>query len=460
MLTSLTLPLEAEAGCCECGPSFYGPNGVNRYCTTGAYINEEALCLVACQEFGFFDYNNPPSGYPKFSNFCDPQDNCPLPLESCCVKIKASNRVVDKCIENVTLDGCKPEVIPITYEVEYYGTESCQEINCESMIGKVYGGQSTEPEEPAPLVEFKPQVTIPGSIDVGGKSFTINKGQGIIVDGTLLNKYIALVFKWFIWVIGIVAVAYLAFAGMQWLAAAGNPEAINQAKTTIRDTLIGLLLAAGSYVILFNVNPALVSIKTLRVEPIEALTLRPGLLDNLEAQSTAEYYKGLSCPSTSELISGIEFFTTGYYKPGYGDAEGYESFWCNIAMQCSCPNGLESNPTCSAPGGTWRPCKFFSDTTPYCNQTSPPPKVPQAWHTAAVSSCLSKGTVFKVFGSNQPGVDTAVWVAEDGGGWIKGRRIDLFFGTGHEAYSQAVRNTGEVIIKVCPGNDPANCPSS
>lgn len=147
-----------------------------------------------------------------------------------------------------------------------------------NLINFLYGTTSTLDEvitESKP-VDFVPQVTIPGSIDVGGKTFTINQGQGITVDGSLLSKYIALLFNWLIGAIGVVTVAYLAFGGMQWLAAAGNASGINKAKETIRDSLIGMLLVAGSYTMLYVINPNLVGFKTLVVSNIDAVKLYGG----------------------------------------------------------------------------------------------------------------------------------------------------------------------------------------
>jgi 3D (Asp-Asp-Asp) domain-containing protein len=170
----------------------------------------------------------------------------------------------------------------------------------------------------------------------------------------------------------------------------------------------------------------------------------------------------MGCPTAEELRDGVTFFTTGYYKPAYGEKQGYESFECNIGMQCNCPNGDDRQPekSCSAAGGSWRPCTPFPQGTEYCNQTSPPPVTPQAFHTAAVSSCISKGAVFKVFGSGLAEANQAVWYAEDGGAWIKGRRIDLFTGEGAAAYNKATSAGGEVTVKLCPGNNPSQCPTN
>ncbi|MFZ5390862.1 MAG: 3D domain-containing protein, partial [Patescibacteria group bacterium] len=191
----------------------------------------------------------------------------------------------------------------------------------------------------------------------------------------------------------------------------------------------------------------------------ESFSVRPALLENPNLQTTSDAYKTQNCPSVSELAAGVKFFITGYYKPAYGDKEKYQSFECNVAMQCSCPEppGRSNEYSCKTAGNkTWRPCNNFDSSKSYCNKTSTGVE-PTAWQTAATSSCLPKGTVFKVFGSKLPTVNSKVWVAEDSGGWITGRRVDLFTGQGSDAYKQAVDLTGEVMIKVCPNNDKTKC---
>ena len=117
-------------------------------------------------------------------------------------------------------------------------------------------------------VEFVPSVTIPEQIQFGGKTFSVNKGQGIKVDGWLLAKYIALLFKWLLGAVGVVAVAFVAYGGILWLTAFGNAEAINKARKTIFDALVGVVLVLTSFVLLNQVNEKLVVFKSLDVKPV------------------------------------------------------------------------------------------------------------------------------------------------------------------------------------------------
>jgi 3D (Asp-Asp-Asp) domain-containing protein len=346
-----------------------------------------------------------------------------------------------------------------------------------------------EQEQKLKIPDFKfiPQVTIPGSLVIGGKTFTIKKGEGITVTNDTAAQYFALFYRFFVAALAVCAIVMVMWGGFKRIMAAGSPERVKSANETIIGAITGVVIALISYSLLSLINPALVSFKTLQISPVtaEPFSIRAGLLKNPGAAKIADEFKELPCPTEAQLLAGVEFYATGYYKPAYGDAEDYQSFECNVAMQCSCPlpPGLLNASICEGGGKKWNPCKHFDKDVPYCNQVGAkkckltgkycksPSECPgtndsctlispTAWTTAATSKCLPVGTVFKVFGSPQSGVNTAVWIAEDTGGWISGRRIDLFFGEGRNAYKQAVKATGKVTVKVCPNNDKNSCPTN
>lgn len=262
LLLLFFLPINAQAGCCQCLP--------NSSC-----LGNQNIDKVACDFYcGVHEPNyQPVEGYPKYSNFCEENTNCPLDKKSCCIKINTYNEKIETCTSNITQQQCN---VPIT---KYIDGQTCEEINCSQGIGQVLSTfLSTEyrPPEKIEKFEFIPQVTIPGSVQFGGKIFSVNEGQGIEVNGELLSKYIAVLFNWLIGAIGVIVVAYMGFGGMQWLAAAGSAEGINKAKETIRDSMIGLLLVASSYTVLYFINPQLVGFKTLVISEVEAMLLYSG----------------------------------------------------------------------------------------------------------------------------------------------------------------------------------------
>lgn len=284
------LPVSAQAGCCKCLP--------NSNC-----LGNQNIDKVACDFYcGVHEPNyQPVEGYPIYSNFCEENTNCPLDKKSCCIKINTYNEKIETCTSNITQEQCN---VPIT---KYIDGQTCEEINCSQGIGQVLSSfLSTEyrPPEKIERLEFTPQVTIPGSVEFGGKVFTINKGQGIEVNGELLSKYIALLFNWLIGAIGVVAVAYMAFGGMQWLAAAGSAEGINKAKETIRDSIIGLLLVVSSYTVLYFINPRLVGFIPLEVTPVGRIELIADGVEPAEGYPSGSLSSsGDKCEAENELVS-------------------------------------------------------------------------------------------------------------------------------------------------------------
>ena len=69
------------------------------------------------------------------------------------------------------------------------------------------------------------------------------KGDVGIYDKIALIANIALSF------VGIIASAYLIYAGFRWITARGNEEQITEAKGTIKSSIIGLVVVFISYVV-------------------------------------------------------------------------------------------------------------------------------------------------------------------------------------------------------------------
>lgn len=135
--------------------------------------------------------------------------------------------------------------------------------------------------------------------------------------GTELTKassfpvYLKSIYSFFISVIGIVAVAYIAFGGYQWIVAAGNAEQISRAKNTIQGAIVGLLLAAGSYVILNLINERLVNIDELRVDRIKPIVLSIFCTDDLLQGINDWVLEGdqnLETKSGTDAVCGKNYF--------------------------------------------------------------------------------------------------------------------------------------------------------
>ncbi len=111
---------------------------------------------------------------------------------------------------------------------------------------------------------------------------------GTLTKVSQFPDYLKVIYTYFIYVIGIIAVAYIGWGGFEWMMAAGNAEKIGKAKDTIQGAFIGLLLAVGSYVLLGTINSRLVNIDYIRVERI-----KPNFLLNycMDAESSQKWIK-------------------------------------------------------------------------------------------------------------------------------------------------------------------------
>jgi len=71
----------------------------------------------------------------------------------------------------------------------------------------------------------------------------------------------------------IIAVVMIINAGFEIIISGGNSEKISEAKKGLLNAIMGLLLAVGSYTIMYVINPELVKFKNLRVATYTAVSL-------------------------------------------------------------------------------------------------------------------------------------------------------------------------------------------
>lgn len=268
-LIVLTFPAVSRAGCCECYPD-YKINGQSSRQCFGGEQNNAFLDFNMCEIFCTYNFPNysPPQGYPSFSNLCEAGTNCPSNSKSCCIYIDSYTEKIKKCTSNLT----KLQCAPITKYVE---GKTCEEMNCEGYIGRSLNAmlptEYTPPAEepPAEPVYFVPQVTIPGSITIAGKEFRISKGVGIEITGATAAQYFAVFYRFFVAALAVIAIVMVMWGGFKRIMAAGSPEAVKSANETILGAITGVVIALLSYSLLSLVNPALVQLKPLVIEPIK-----------------------------------------------------------------------------------------------------------------------------------------------------------------------------------------------
>ncbi|MCK9578918.1 MAG: glycoside hydrolase family protein [Methanoregula sp.] len=138
-----------------------------------------------------------------------------------------------------------------------------------------------------------------------------------------LGEYISGIYKYAVGIVGIAAAIVLMWGGVMWLTAGGNTGQVSEAKEWIKSSLTGLLIALSSYLILYTINPDLISFSSLSIENIKIngsssvsynSLARSGaaidLTDINDAASLTKAYEGLS------LVPYLD--SRGNWTIGYG----------------------------------------------------------------------------------------------------------------------------------------------
>ncbi len=88
-----------------------------------------------------------------------------------------------------------------------------------------------------------------------------------------LGEYLAAIYRYAVVIISIIAVVMIIDAGFQYIISSGNSEKITKAKDKIIHSITALILAVGSYTLLYTINPELVKFKNLRILTVQGLPL-------------------------------------------------------------------------------------------------------------------------------------------------------------------------------------------
>lgn len=105
------------------------------------------------------------------------------------------------------------------------------------------------------LINFDLQIPIPG----------INLTKADFTSGEAIALYTRGIYTFVVGLATILAVMMLVWAGVMWLTAGGDKSRVGEAQKIVTNSLVGLVLALGSYSFLAMINPELVSLK--RVTP-------------------------------------------------------------------------------------------------------------------------------------------------------------------------------------------------
>lgn len=128
-------------------------------------------------------------------------------------------------------------------------------------------------------VEAKLQIPIPG-FQVSEQIARTDPETGLLASD-LLPQYISAIYSYLVGFASLFATALIMYGGMKWIFAGGDSGKISKAKEVIQHAVIGLVLALGSYLVLYTLNPALVDFNALQLTKVERV-----LVNVDEAQAT------------------------------------------------------------------------------------------------------------------------------------------------------------------------------
>jgi hypothetical protein len=165
------------------------------------------------------------------------------------------------------------------------------------------------------------------------------------------GDFVVLAYNFALAIGAVIAFGVIVWGGVQYALAAGNPSRQSDARDRIWQALIGLVLLAGSYLVLYTINPALVNFQ------IESLSGIQGSADGA-CKPACEAEKGETCTP-----QGCQQCTLQC---------------CPIGAACSqaCKFDSAGNPTCdSCPSELIEECAVkgktcaFLDGNPTCIET-------------------------------------------------------------------------------------------
>lgn len=88
------------------------------------------------------------------------------------------------------------------------------------------------------------------------------------VAGTGPAGWIASFYRFSLFFSGILAFGAIVYGGFLYATSAGNSSRQSEGKSWIQSALLGLLLLAGAYVILYTINPGLTNLQIVPISPI------------------------------------------------------------------------------------------------------------------------------------------------------------------------------------------------
>lgn len=237
--------------------------------------------------------------YSATHNFTPNQQCAVSSTGTCCIETSPSPGQTPTCSATLTQSECQQRLWS-------FQSRSCSEISTCTNTGTSTGGSAPEPQ---PVLIFDPEIPLP---DFAGGAVT----------NTTFYEYLVAVFRYFMILVGVLATVMVVYGGIKWVAAAGNPGRINDARDTINSAIIGIIIALTSVVLLNLISPQFTQFRGLTISQVE-----PKLLNIQRAISSAVTIARCSAP---EVRGGID---TACYNESNPSCSSGLNGWINSAAR-------------------------------------------------------------------------------------------------------------------------------
>jgi len=199
----------------------------------------------------------------------------------------------------------------------------------------------------------KLQMPIPGTVE-----FSKIKVEGGTISVPWLAEYIAGIYKYAIALAVTLAIFMVMVGGFLWITAAGDKGKIGKATEIITDAVVGLILAVGSYVILYTINPDIINFNALRLKLVETQPLTEAAPNEFDTGQNESSSAPSTIPTSSEdckevarrVQSGEISFAKENDKAGFLNNNGIikrnSCVWCYAPKGTKAINDTSENGPC------------------------------------------------------------------------------------------------------------------
>ncbi len=138
------------------------------------------------------------------------------------------------------------------------------------------------------------------------------------IDIPWLAQYMAGIFRYSVGIAGMLAAVMMMIGGVQYLTAGGDASKVAKGKQRITDALLGLVIVVGSYLLMYSVNPDLVTFSSLKIIKLEPVTY--------VANETPEFLVDEPVPPAASQLTGSATPKAGPAGAGGGNVPSLKQY--------------------------------------------------------------------------------------------------------------------------------------